>query len=62
MIKTAGFTEVGVGGGGGGQKGADNKQRVCTLKIMKSIPKVSVSLYGPLTVLQSVLEKFTFTG
>ena len=59
--------EGGGGGGGGGlgagkQKGADNKQRTCTPKVMKSIPKLSVSLYGPLTVLQNVSERFTFTG
>ena len=29
---------------------------------MKSIPNLSVSLFGPLTVLQSVFEKVTFTG
>ena len=52
----------GRGGGGGKQKGADNKQRTCTPKVMKSIPKLSVSLYGPLTVLQNVSERFTFTG
>ena len=43
-------------------KDADNTQRTCTPKVMKSIPKLNVSLFGPLTVLQSVFEKFTFTG
>ena len=52
----------GGGGGRGEGKGADKKQRTCTLKVMKSVPKLSVLLYGPLTVLQSEFEKFTFTG
>ena len=50
------------GEGVGKGKDAENKQRTWTQKVMKSIPNLSVSLFGPLTVLQSVFEKVTFTG
>ena len=56
------YGREGWGGGSEKQKGADNKQRTCTPKVMKSIPKLSVSLYEPLTVLQNVFKKLTFTG
>ena len=50
------------GEGVGKGKDAENKQRTWTQKVMKSIPNLSVSLFEPLTVLQSVFEKVTFTG